>query len=265
MIRYILAVTAIAGFCVSVAFAQNQNEEKLLRDDYVLAGVDGRLVEGEGGKWLFEFESGISDGTAQLNAGQSLELLYSATLDKMTEDAKTRIEASYRLWGKVTKFKGSNFILPVYFLGLRKIDRPAGQSEKADSAKKATSINAPNDVLSIPDEIAAQLQTSEVLPAQEPPAGLQLKQDRIFANRVGRVVEKDGHYEFETDGLGQGLEKFRIELLPDQALEEAIVQSRGELNSVRFSVAGILTIYKGQQYLLLQKATRAYNYGNFGR
>ncbi len=265
MIRFVLVVTAMIGFSVSGVFAQDAGRGQLLQDDYVISGVDGRLVDGEDGKWLFEFEYGISDGLAELRAGQSLELLSSATLEKMTEDAGTRLEASYRLWGKVTKFEGSNYIFPVYFLGLRKVDRPAVQPEKAGSAKKATSINAPNDVLSIPDEIIAQLQTSEVLPAQEAPAGLQLKQDRIFANRVGLVVEKNGQYVFETDGLGQGVEKFGIELLPDKALEEAIIQSRGELNPVRFSVTGILTRYKGQQYLLLQKATRAYSYGNFGR
>ena len=59
-------------------------------------------------------------------------------------------------------------------------------------ARGPTSINAPNDILNIPDEIVAKLQTSEVLPAQETPAGLQLKQDAIFANRAGRVVEKEG-------------------------------------------------------------------------
>jgi hypothetical protein len=275
MTRFILAVTAITGFCVSGAFAPRcfafakQNGGgggvQLLRDDYILTGADGRLVEGESGKWLFEFESGISDGAAELKAGQSLELLDSATLEKMTEDAKTRLEASYRLWGKVTKFEGSNYIFPVYFLGLRKIDKPAGQQGQAGGAKKTTSINEPNDILSIPDEIAAQLKTSEVLPAQEAPAGLQLKQDTIYANRVGRVVEKDGKYVFEPDGLGRGIERFEIALLPCQNLEEAIAQVRGESNPVRFSVAGILTRYKGQQYLLLQKATRAYSYGNFGR
>jgi hypothetical protein len=258
-------VTALIGFSVSWAFAQDTEEGKLLRDDYILSGADGRLVEGKDGKLLFEFESAISDGSAELKAGQSLELLDSATLEKMTEDAKTRLEASYRLWGKVTKFEGRNYIFPVYFLGLRKIDRPAGQPEQSDSAKKATSVNAPNDVLSIPDEITAQLQTSEVLPAQEAPAGLQLRQDTIFANRVGRVVEKNGGYVFEPDGLGRGVEKFEIALLPCQNLEEAITQVRGESNPVRFSVAGIMTRYKGQQYLLLQKATRAYSYGNFGR
>ncbi len=262
--KFVLVAAAIAGFCAGNAFAQDA-ERKLLHDDYVLSGVDGRLIEGKDGKWLFEFESAISDGAAELKAGQSIELLESATLEKMTEDAKTRTEARYRLWGKVTKFEGRNYIFPVYFLGLRKFDTPAPRPEQNAGTEKTTSINAPNDILSIPNEITAQLRTSEVLPTQEPPASLQLKQDRIFANRVGRIVKKNGIYQFETDGLGQGIERFEIELLPDQALEEAIAQMQGELNTVRFSVAGILTRYKGRQYMLLQKATRAYSYGNFGR
>lgn len=274
MMRVVLVAAALTGFFVSGAFAEDAgggqfrqtNGGQVLRDDYVLSGADGRLVEGKEGKWLFELESAISDGSAELKAGRSLELLDSATLEKMIEDAGTRLEANYRLWGKVTKFEGTNFIFPVYFLGLRKIDRPAGKPEQSDSAKKATSINEPNDILSIPDEIAAQLQTSEVLPAQqESPAALQLKQDTIFANRVGRVVAKQGGYVFEPDGLGRGIERFEIAMLPCRNLEEAIAEVRGESNPVRFSVAGILTRYKGRQYLLLQKATRAYSYGNFGR
>ena len=51
---------------------------------------------------------------------------------------------------------------------------------------------------------------------------MQLKQDTIFANRVGRVVEKQGGFVFEPDGLGRGIEKFEIALLPCQNLEEAI-------------------------------------------
>jgi hypothetical protein len=92
-----------------------------------------------------------------------------------------------------------------------------------------------------------------------------LKLDRFFFNLIGRIVEKNGQFVFVPDGLGQGVEKFTITLLPCMNLETAAAQMRSELNSVRFSVAGILTKYKGQKYLLLQKATRAYSYGNFGR
>ena len=76
---------------------------------------------------------------------------------------------------------------------------------------------------------------------------------------------KNGGYVFEADALGRGVGKFAIKLLPCQKLEDAITQVRNESNPVRFNVAGILTKYKGEQYLLLQKATRMYSYGNFGR
>jgi hypothetical protein len=34
---------------------------------------------------------------------------------------------------------------------------------------------------------------------------------------------------------------------------------------VRFKIAGVVTKYKGEKYLLLQKATRIYGHGNFAR
>jgi hypothetical protein len=92
-----------------------------------------------------------------------------------------------------------------------------------------------------------------------------LKQDTIFANRTGRIYEEKGKYFFKPDGLGLGVEKGAIELLPCQALEDAMKNVISAVNPVRFSVTGIMTKYKDQQLLLLQKATRAYSYGNFGR
>ena len=270
-IKFILAVTVSIVISMPVAIAQNGGDEQLLMEDYVLGGADGKVirqtnggqVEGGSGKWLFEFETEVSDGKAILKAGEPLEFLKSSTLEKMVEDAKQRSDARYRLWGKITKFEGKNYIFATYFLAMRKIDRSAGQ--QAAEQKTRQSVNAPNDVLPIPEEIVAKLQTSEVLPTGETPAGLQLKQDTIFANRAGRVVEKEGGFLFEPDGLGRGIEKFEIELLPCQALEEAIDEIRSEPNPVRFNVAGILTRYNDRQYLLLQKATRTYSYGNFGR
>jgi hypothetical protein len=237
---------------------------ELLRDDYVISGADGLLVGGQNGQWQFEFESDLSDGTVTLKAGQPVILLKSAALEKMIEDAKQREDTRYRLWGKITKFEGKNYVFPSYFVGLRKLDKPAEKPSQQTEKKTQQAINAPNDVLNIPAEIVSQLATSEVLPA-ETPSAMPLKQDTIFANRTGRVFEKKGKYFFEPDGLGLGVEKGEIELLPCQALNDAMRQVKDEPNPVRFSVAGIMTKYKDQQLLLLQKATRVYSYGNFGR
>jgi hypothetical protein len=259
--------------------AVKTNGEKLLPDDYVFAGVDGKLVQTAPDKWVFEFESAANIGGVEIKAGQTLEMLGSATLEKMAADAKERSDAMFRLWAKVTKFEGKNYLFAVYYLSLRKIDRPAeetGENEPNKTSQESPprpssgqAVNAPNDVVNIPPEIVALLKTSEVLPTTEAQATraeeLQLKQDTIFANRAGRVAVRNGDYVFEADALGRGVGKFAIKLLPCQKLEDAIVQVRNESNPVRFNVAGILTRYKGEQYLLLQKATRMYSYGNFGK
>jgi len=246
----------------SVVIAADGPDE-LLREDYVIAGLDGKLVEAGPDKWMFEFETPINNnGAGDIKAGLTIELLKSATLEKLVEDAKTRVDARYRLWGKVTKFEGKNYIFATYFLALRKMERPAEQQSVTE--KNSQAINAPNDILNIPDEIASKLQTSEVMPTMQGQEPLQLKQDTIFANRTGHVIEKQGQYVFEPDGLGQGIEKLTLTLLPCQKLDEAMSQTRNEPNPVRFNVAGIITTFKGRQYLLLQRATRVYSYGNFG-
>jgi len=280
--RFILTLTIAAGIWTSGAAGKTNgngktNGDKLLPDDYVFAGVDGKLVQTGVDKWAFEFESAANIGGVEIKAGQTLEMLGSATLEKMAADAKERSDAMFRIWAKATKFEGKNYLFAVYYLSLRKIDRPAeeagkNEANKASQALRQSSgqaVNAPNDVVNIPPEIVALLRQSEVLPTNEAQATrqeeLQLKQDTIFANRAGRVVAKNGGYVFEADALGRGVEKFEIKLLPCQKLEDAMAQVRSESNPVRFNVAGILTRYKGEQYLLLQKATRMYSYGNFGR
>ena len=103
-----------------------------LRDGFVLTGVDGKLTSTDSNdiwfqdsnegcrRWFFEFDSDIS----VIKAGTSLELLPSSTLEKMTADVEKHSGASYKLWGRVTKYKGRNFIFPIYFLPLGKTKRP---------------------------------------------------------------------------------------------------------------------------------------------
>jgi len=278
--RFILALTIAAAITTSATAAKTnsnklqtgnklQASDKLLPDDYVFAGVDGKLIQAGSDKWAFEFESAANVGGVDIKAGQTLEMLGSATLEKMIMDAKERSDAMFRIWAKTTKFEGKNYLFAVYYLSLRKITRPAEEKGQNEANDVTQAVNAPNDVVNIPPEIVALLKTSEVLPTTEAQATraeeLQLKQDTIFANRAGRITVKNGDYIFEADAFGRGVDKFAIKLLSCQKLEDAMTQVRSEANPVRFNVAGILTKYKGEQYLLMQKATRIYSYGNFGR
>jgi hypothetical protein len=264
LVRIIL-MTIVAVQAAAV-FAANESGE-LLRDDFVISGADGLLVEGQNGQWQFEFETDLSDGVVTLKAGQPVTLLKSATLEKMVGDEGRRVEARYRLWGKITKFEGENYLFASYFVGLRKLEDRKQKTEniKPASQNSGQMVNSPNDVVKIPEEIVSQLSTSEVVATVEAPAAMPLKQDTIFANKVGRLYEKQGKYFFQPDGLGMSVDKSEIELLPCQMLDDAMKQVKNAVNPVRFSVAGIVTKYKDQRFMLLQKMTRVYSYGNFGR
>jgi hypothetical protein len=290
--RFILAIVIAAAITISATAAKNGGEkskreakppqsDKLLPDDYVFAGVDGRLVQITAVDkslsfqtgWEFEFETAVKIGEVEIKAGDTLEMLGSSTLEKMAADAKETSEARFRLWAKVVKFGDKNYLFGVYYLPLRKINQSKATENNEPNKTAETNggqiVNTPNDVVNIPADVVALLKTSEVLPTTEAQATraeeLQLKQDTIFANRAGRVAVKNGWDVFEADALGRGVDKFTIKLLPCQKLDEAITQVQSESNPVRFNVAGILTKYNGEQYLLLQKATRMYSYGNFGR
>jgi len=239
-------------------------------------------------RWFFEFDSDISDDKAVVKAGTSLELLPSSTLEKMTADVEKRAAASpvrnkspkattvpsvqtsngasYKLWGRVTKYKGRNFIFPIYFLPLSETKRPPPSTSQEPREKTGPTLNDPNDALTIPKEILEKLKTRKILRPEQLKKGLELKQDSILADRTGFVVRQgEGRLVFVFDALGRNVQQIILRLLPCQALESAERRQSAEADRLRFKIAGILTKYKGNHYLLLERTTRVYSHGNFGR
>jgi len=273
----------------------------LLRDGFVLTGVDGKLTGADSNDiwfqdsnegchgWFFEFDSDISDDKAVVKAGTSLKLLPSAALEKMTADVEKHSAATYRLWGRVTKYKGKNFIFPIYFLPLGETKKPPPSTSQESRKKAGPAINDPNDVLTIPKEILDKLKTRRIIRPEQLKKGLELKQDSILADRTGfisscvirdayRVKEKrkeekgktqyairNTQCEFVFDALGRNVQQILLRLLPCQTLEWAERRQSAEADRLRFKIAGILTKYKGNHYLLLERTTRVYSHGNFGR
>lgn len=280
----IFILVLIAG--TVAAFAADRPGKAVVQDGFVLAGMDGKLIAADNNDvWLFEFDSDISDGKGRISAGTRVELLPSATLEKLTADARNRSAANYRLWGRITKYKGRNFIFASYFLPLSKVrPKPQQQQQQVD-----TTINEPNDTLVIPEEIVNKLRTSRIVPAeqlrQSPNAtkgawksgtALELRQDFILADRTGLIVsrpnreikpaKRDTRYDsFVLDALGRNVRQASFWLLPCKALEQTMQLQSREPDPLRFKVAGIVTRYKGEHYLLLQRATRVYSHENFGR
>jgi hypothetical protein len=268
---------SILAFLSCTALCAGAARQTPLRDGFGLTGVDGKLSNTDG-KWFFEFDSEVSDDAGQIGAGAIIELLPSTALEKITADAQKRAEANYRLWGNVTKYKGSNFIFPIYFLPISAADgqiKPEGPStpplsegrgSTPQQQKVKIAINEPNDALAIPEEIVSKLKTRRILRHEELKQGLQLKQDSILADRTALLDKQAGDEPvLVLDALGRNIPQVSLRLLPCEVLERAQQEQSAEADPVRFKIAGIITQYKGEYYLLLQKAIQAYSHENFGR
>ena len=281
LIISILAVL-LSGIIADLTAAGGSKKGGPLREGFVLTGVDGKLTpvsnkqaltrSNSNDRWFFEFDSDLNDDEGRIRAGTVSELLPSATLEKMIADANGRRDTSYRLWGKVTKYKGRNFIFPTYFLPLSKVRTPFGTVNRELNEPRATNhesritINEPNDALTIPQKIITKLATRKIIRTEQLRKGLELKQDSILAGRSALLVERaDCRPVFVLDALGRNVPKISFLLLPCRALERAQHRQSVELDTLRFEIAGIVTKYKGQYYLLLNRATRIYSHENFGR
>ena len=261
------AVKNLIDLVLMIPFAaaadNNPQKAKLLADGFVLAGVDGKLSSADNDqKWFFELASdALDEFGGSIKAGTKLELLPSAMLEKIIADMKNRAVADYRLWGRVTKYRSRNFIFPIYFL-------PLAASEQLPQPQQnipQTPINEPNDQLIIPQEIVDKLSTHKVVRFEQK-EGLELKTDYILADRTAVLVKQpDDSFVFAFDSIGRNICKDSIKLLPCEILQQAQNKQAASPNTIRFKISGIVTRYKNENLLLLQRATPAYGYGNFDR
>ncbi len=290
----VLAFSVSAALGVSGFEATITREPPLLRDGFVLRGVDGKLSGPDSNDlWHFELASDVNDYRAVIRAGTKLELLPSSALEKMIADAKVRDEVTYRLWnGRVTRYKGRNFIFVTFFLPLSPVKKPEPQQEQIEpvEAPRAAEreiepiVRDPNDVLTIPPDILEKLRArreematsmqpvvdSNRVSVDDPNLAAEEHYSRgansVFVDRTAFLLDQDdGQLVFALDALGRNIQQLSLRLLPCEVLELAEQKRSAELEPVRFKIAGILTKYEDQDYLLLQKATRTYGHGNFGR
>ena len=297
-------VSTTAGLSTEVT-----SEKPLLRDGFVMKGVDGNLIRSDSNDvWFFKLTSDVNDSRTVIKAGTKLELLPSSALEKMTVDEKTRTNTAYRIWNSiVTQYKGSNFIFPGYFMPLSKTEKkPSEEPQGGPQSRKGLptaepnqiksmqpreqqlQLDEPNDILSMPEEIIKKLRARRERPTvskqpiadsneasagkSQPATKLPVAQsfarstDSVYVDRTGFIVKKDDEqFVFVPDALGRNVQNISFHLLPCAILELTELKQAAEPDKMRFKIAGIITNYKGNNYLLLDKATRAYSYGNFGR
>jgi len=275
-------------------------EPPLLREGFILRGVDGRLnCPDANDAWFFELAADVNDFRDVLEAGTKVQMLPSSTLEKMIADGRKRSEMTFRLWnGRVTRYKGRNFVFPSFFLPIRQEEDSGQETPEAIQSARPNEIidnssgpelehvptsRDPNDVLTIPSDLFDKLQaTRKAMAAQKrrivdsnlPDDGSKQPRkqnykggsDSVFVNRTGFIVGRnDGGFIFVLDSLGRNVRRRSLRLLPCEVLELAEQKMSAGFEPVRFKIAGILTKYENTDYLLLHKATPTYSHGNFGR
>jgi hypothetical protein len=277
----------IMAFSSGADMSNLQTPLALLPDGFILRDIDGKLKGHDSNDaWFFELDSDITDNQAVIKAGTKLKLLPSATLEKIIADANERSVKHYRLNVRVTKYKGRNFLFPFYFLPIS-----APQTSDPTSPEAITpltesghdpNLNDANDILSIPPEVLEKIEAAKKKMAesgqrisnsveistdkqksttekQNPPV-----YDSALIDRAALLVQQqNGGFTFVLDALGRNAPQVRFQLLPCETLELTELKQSAELEPMRFKIAGITTKYKGNNYLLLQKATRIYSQGNF--
>jgi len=289
---------------VASGFGTETPRENLLWDGFVLMGVNGKItpavLPGKSEKavdsnaplgrepnldssesgWFFEFETDVNDLRAKAPAGTTLKLLPSTTLENLIADVNERSANTYRLSGWVTKYKGRNFIFPIHFLPVSTIIKQQPQTDQKpeediqstpEKEAEQPAVSEPNDLLAMPKEIMERLKSGRTV---RPPAPrrtpktkkIVLEQDSILADRSAFLVKKkDGRLVFILDALGRNVLPVSLKLLPCEALELTELTQSAIPEPVRFKIAGMVTKYKGEKYLLLHRANRIYSHGNFAR
>lgn len=317
--RQIPTVFVIAATILACnAFGARKLSPGLLRDGHVILWIQGQVVEdAQEGLWFFEFAEDANDMASIVKAGTRIQLLPSSILEQLAADLGRHGRDTYLLKGRVTKYKGQNYIFPEYFRSVIVLEEqpkpepeeeptvtvepnePAGEPEEQDqAAAQQEEPNAPiedsNNFLEIPQEVLDRINSNKVIrtriqprrlekpqPQQkddDKPAGMDAKAvrqpkstagsgrtlDTVLTDRIAFFNKrKDGGFSFALDAYGLNVGRLSVKLLPCQALELAEMRSASSIEPSRFKIAGIRTRYKGEDYLLLQRATRIYSHGNF--
>jgi hypothetical protein len=288
--KIVALVLALAG----LGFGAQPVVVKALPEATVLSAIDGKLLHVDANDtWWFELTAEVKGDTYRVAAGTRFMLLPSAILEQLIADVNDRFAPAYRLSAQVTRYEGTNFLLATYFLPLSKF-KSSGPEAGGRKTEVATS-NLPADPdLAIPPEILEKLKNGRPIrgPLRRPSAERATPRPdaylgHMLVNRVGLIEAEDvegwkrgsvealadsrvyaatdPRFHFTPYALGWNVSDVQYELLPCSALEQARQLQRSSMETVRFNVAGLVTQFKGRQYLLLQRAAPVYNYGNFGR
>jgi hypothetical protein len=269
-IWFVFIFILLPGLCLG------QDQTELIPDGFMFSGAEGAegkvFYDDAKRKWFFELLNDVNDSFNIISANTRLQLLPSAALEKLCSDVNERIKPNYRLWGRVTKYKNQNFVFTSHFFPLAKTHlsepeiQPETKSTVDEEPKKDLSINEPEDAVIIPTEVLKKLSGRKIIRTETVQERFDIEADTIISNRMAFLMKtSEEDFVFVLESLGRNVSEVSLKVLPSQALELAEEIQNLVSDGVRFKISGLLTKYKGEYYLLLQRASRVYSYQNFAR
>ena len=255
----------IALLALSTTISARPHQPVLLPDGHALRGVDGRVAyDPEAQGWFFESLTALPAGRKALPKGVKLQLLPSSAFDSLQIDLGQRSRSDYRLWAKATQYEGKNYLFVNHYLPLGPMEPPQPSGPRGESTQNSTPAPV-GSVGIIPLAIQQRRAAKKRVERMSVAGAKVLKPNRLMLDRVGYLVEREGGLRFALDGLGLQVQDRRISLLPCRLLGRMHQEQRDSLTAIRFRIAGLITEYQGQDYLMIHRATQVHHYGNFGR
>ena len=251
-------------FFIGLHAATGYAAETLLRDGFHLQAVDGSLIlETKTDAWFFQSKTDLFDGKHTVGHQTRFALLPTSVLESLILDQQKRATLEYRLWAKVTQYQGKNYLYVTRFLPLRKAVLTPAEKPSADQIKPKRTT-AP-DTLGIPEAIERDRRTRRLVDRPTAEVAQPSQPDALMLDRVGYLTSQGDTSVFVLDGLGRTVNSRHLALLPNRLLDTLQQQQAAALGRLHFRIVGLITVYQGQEYLLLQRTARVYNYGNFGK
>ena len=273
-------VLALLLLISSAALGSVKKSKPLLPDGFYLAHIEGRLIASEPNelleanqdRWFFELASKVTVGKTTLMPGTILEFLPSSALERMINDAGASSQSSYLLWARTTKYYSKNYLFAERFRGI--LERKK-RTAPADTIAQKFVLSDTNDVLTLSPEMIKKLKHDKPIRSRNlndtKKSTLQYATDRLMPNRMGTIhlsqekISPQQHLSFSFDSFGRAIDPNSLILLPCETLQNIEKEQSDELEPLRFRVTGIVTKYRENKYLLLQRATRVYSHQNLGR
>jgi len=268
--KNILIIAFIGIFLPIVLLAADSN--LLLPEGLEFRQVEGTARLHERTKaWRFVTAKTLSERKLAVPAETELTILPGKGLDKIIAYAGEGVSVPVRIDAIITQYRKTNFLYLFDAVPLTAVAQASAPTEtpalpKEDAANILRMAADPNQTSVIPPQILQRMlpsQRTDLARMEQSARQTESVSDTVIVSRTGRFIRRPSGSEFILDGFGRNISGRSYALLPCKTLEQVEKQMEQALDSYRYRVSGVVTTFRGKQFLLLQGAVRTYTHGNF--